>query len=77
MKHAKFIAEAKRDPMRIYARPIDVLRDRRLGHLERLEILRTWETEARARRYVGYWWGDGSFGRSQATASWSPKRKLS
>ena len=49
MKHAKFIAEAKRDPMRIYARPIDVLRDRRLGHLERLEILRTWETEARAR----------------------------
>jgi hypothetical protein len=52
MKHARFIAEAKRDPMRIYARPIDVLRDRRLGHLERLEILRTWESEARARADV-------------------------
>ncbi len=49
MKHAKFIAEAKRDPMRIYARPIDVLRDRRLGHRERMEILRTWESEVRAR----------------------------
>ena len=49
MKHAKFIAEAKRDPMRIYARPIDVLRDRRLDHRERLEILSTWESEVRAR----------------------------
>ena len=48
MKHARFIAEAKRDPMRIYARPIDVLRDRRLGHLERLEILSTWESKVRA-----------------------------
>ena len=49
MKHVRFIAEAKRDPMRIYARPFDVLRDRRLGHRERLEILSTWENEVRAR----------------------------
>lgn len=49
MKHAKFIAEAKRNPMRMYARPADVLRDRRLDNLERLEILRIWEGAARAR----------------------------
>ncbi len=48
MKHARFIAEAKRNPLRIYARPIDVLRDRRLDHRERLEILSTWEIEVRA-----------------------------
>lgn len=48
MKHDKLVDDAKRDPTRIYSNPADVLRDRRLGDLDRLEILRSWEREARA-----------------------------
>jgi hypothetical protein len=48
MKHAKLVEDAKRDPSRIYTNPLDVLRDRRLSNLERIEILATWERDARA-----------------------------
>lgn len=48
MKHAKLVEEAKRDPSRIYANPSNVLRDRRLSDAERVEILASWERDARA-----------------------------
>ncbi len=48
MKHAKLVEEAKRDPRRYYSQANDVLRDRRLNDQERLEILRSWERDARA-----------------------------
>lgn len=47
MKHAKLVEEAKRDPRRYYGQANDVLRDRRLNDQERLEILRSWERDAR------------------------------
>lgn len=48
MKHAKLVEDAKRDPTRIYANPSEVLRDRRLNDADRLEILASWERDARA-----------------------------
>lgn len=47
MKHVKLVEEAKRDPRRYYSQANDVLRDRRLNDEERLEILRSWERDAR------------------------------
>ncbi len=47
-KHSKLVDEAKRDPSRIYASPADVLRDRRLSDADRVEILTSWERDARA-----------------------------
>jgi len=47
MKNTKFVEEAKLHPARIYVRPQDVLRDRRLNDIDRLEILTAWEREAR------------------------------
>jgi hypothetical protein len=44
MKNTKLVEEAKLNPTRIYHRPHDVLRDRRLRDPERLEILAAWET---------------------------------
>lgn len=43
MKNSKLVEEAKLNPARIYQRPHDVLRDRRLDDAARLEILRAWE----------------------------------
>jgi hypothetical protein len=48
MKNTKFIEEAKLHPARIYTRPQDVLRDRRLSEVDRLEILTSWEREVRS-----------------------------
>jgi hypothetical protein len=47
MKNSKFVEEAKLHPTRIYVRPQDVLRDRRLNDVDRLEILSIWEREVR------------------------------
>jgi hypothetical protein len=46
MKNSKLVEEAKLNPVRIYQRPHDVLRDRRLNDLDRLEILGAWQDEA-------------------------------
>lgn len=48
MKNNRLVEEAKTDPSRIYSKPHDVLRDRRLNDIERLEILTSWEHETRA-----------------------------
>jgi len=50
MKKAKFVQDAKLDPSRYYRNPSDVVRDRRLTHQDRLEILTVWEREARERQ---------------------------
>ena len=42
MKNSKLVEEAKQNPTRIYQRPHDVLRDRRLDDAARLEILASW-----------------------------------
>jgi hypothetical protein len=42
MKNSKLVEEAKRNPGRIYHRPHDVLRDRRLDDAARIEILTAW-----------------------------------
>jgi hypothetical protein len=47
MKNTKLVEEAKLNPARIYHRPHDVLRDRRLKDPERLEILAAWESGLR------------------------------
>jgi hypothetical protein len=48
MKNSKLVAEAKLNPTRIYHRPHDVLRDRRLNDIDRLEILDAWERDETA-----------------------------
>jgi hypothetical protein len=47
MKNSKLVAEAKLSPGRIYHRPHDVLRDRRLDDVGRLEVLTAWERALR------------------------------
>src|SRR5690348_4794236 len=47
MKNSKLVEEAKLNPARIYHRPHDVLRDRRLDDSARLQILRAWERSLR------------------------------
>ena len=47
MKNSKLVEEAKLNPGRIYHRPHDVLRDRRLDDAARLQILRAWERSLR------------------------------
>ena len=42
MTKKKLLEDIKRHPARIYRAPSDVLRDRRFGDAERLEILRAW-----------------------------------
>ena len=42
MTKKKLFEDIKRQPARIYRTPNDVLRDRRFGDGERLEILRAW-----------------------------------
>lgn len=50
MKKAKFVQDAKNDPARYYRNPSDVVRDRRLTHADRLEILAAWERDASGRQ---------------------------
>jgi hypothetical protein len=47
MKNSKLVEEAKLSPNRIYHRPHDVLRDRRLDDAGRLEVLIAWERSLR------------------------------
>jgi hypothetical protein len=47
MKNSKLVEEAKLNPGRIYQRPHDVLRDRRLDDIARLEILHAWGARLR------------------------------
>jgi len=42
MAKKKLLEDIKQHPSRIYRTPSDVLRDRRFGDGERLEILRAW-----------------------------------
>lgn len=42
MSKKKLFEDIKQNPARIYRTPGDVLRDRRFGDAERLEILRAW-----------------------------------
>jgi hypothetical protein len=42
MAKKKLFEDIKQNPARIYRSPGDVLRDRRFGDAERLEILRAW-----------------------------------
>jgi hypothetical protein len=53
MKNTKLVEEAKLNPTRIYHRPHDVLRDRRLKDPERLEILAAWEDGVRRAEPAG------------------------
>ena len=48
MKNSKLVEEAKQNPTRIYHRPHDVLRDRRLDDAARLDILSAWEDRLRS-----------------------------
>jgi len=42
MSKKKLLEDIRRDPARIYRTPADVLRDRRFGDSERIEILKAW-----------------------------------
>ena len=42
MSKKKLFEDIKQNPTRIYRSPGDVLRDRRFGDAERVEILRAW-----------------------------------
>ena len=42
MSKKKLFEDIKQNPARIYRMPADVLRDRRFGDAERLQILRVW-----------------------------------
>lgn len=46
MTKKKLFDDIKNNPARIYRAPGDVLRDRRFGDEERLEILRAWRDAA-------------------------------
>jgi hypothetical protein len=46
MTKKKLFDDIKQNPARIYRTPGDVLRDRRFGAAERLEILRAWRDAA-------------------------------
>jgi hypothetical protein len=48
MKNSKLVEEAKQNPTRIYHRPNDVLRDRRLNDAARLQILDAWSDRLRS-----------------------------
>jgi len=48
MAKKKFMEDVRLNPQRFYRVPGDVNRDRRLTDEERLEILETWERDARA-----------------------------
>jgi hypothetical protein len=48
MAKKKLLDDIKANPPRFYRLPADVMRDRRFGDAERLEILRAWAGEAHA-----------------------------
>ena len=48
MAKKKLLDDIKVRPSRFYRLPGDVMRDRRFGDAERLEILRAWRDEAEA-----------------------------
>jgi hypothetical protein len=50
MAKQKLFAEIKTCPSRFYRLPADVLRDRRFGDGERLEILKAWASQAEPAR---------------------------
>ena len=45
MTRKKLFDDIRQNPARIYRSPGDVLRDRRFGDAERLEILRAWREQ--------------------------------
>jgi hypothetical protein len=45
MTRKKLFDDIRQNPTRIYRSPGDVLRDRRFGDAERLEILRAWRDQ--------------------------------
>ena len=45
MSKKKLFEDIKQNPARIYRMPADVLRDRRFGDAERLQILRAWRDQ--------------------------------
>ena len=47
MTKKKLFEGIRQNPARIYRAPGDVLRDRRFGDVERLEILRAWRDAAK------------------------------
>ncbi|HVV29187.1 MAG TPA: hypothetical protein VHC40_14595 [Rhizomicrobium sp.] len=47
MSKKKLFEDIRRNPPRIYRIPADVLRDRRFGDMERMEILRAWRGHER------------------------------
>jgi hypothetical protein len=65
MTKKKLLEDIRQNPARIYRTPSDVLRDRRFGDEDRLEILRAWRdaggdveidamiAELRSRLYAG------------------------
>jgi hypothetical protein len=46
MTRKKLIEDIRRNPHRFYRAPADVLRDRRFGDEDKLEILRAWQIES-------------------------------
>jgi hypothetical protein len=50
MSKRKLFEDIKQNPARIYRAPGDVLRDRRFGDAERLEILQAWDAAPGAAR---------------------------
>ena len=48
MAKKKLLEDIKHHPARIYRTPNDVLRDRRFGDSERLDILRSWRDGSEA-----------------------------
>lgn len=49
LKKARFVQDAKLHPGRYYRHPSDIIRDRRLTKLDRLEIVIAWERETKER----------------------------
>ena len=45
MSKKKLFEDIRQNPGRIYRMPADVLRDRRFGDVERLQILRAWRDQ--------------------------------
>ena len=45
MSKKRLFEDIKQNPARIYRMPADVLRDRRFGDAERLQILRSWRDQ--------------------------------
>jgi len=53
MSRKKLLEDIRRNPARFYRAPSDVLRDRRFGDEEKLDILRAWQIESRLPEITG------------------------